>query len=135
MTSGGISTAWRPESKRATCFRSTKPEWHPPATSQTSPEATQAGAVVPLLGDPLQLASVESGGVLRDLAERTDAPFLSKIHRFKTVGEAAASLQLRDGDESALTWYQKEDRIREAMKHELPNKVFAAYVADVEEER
>ncbi|MDJ0434674.1 MULTISPECIES: MobF family relaxase [Rhodococcus erythropolis group] len=97
--------------------------------------ATQAGAVVRLLGDPLQLASVESGGVLRDLAERTDAPFLSKIHRFKTVGEAAASLQLRDGDESALAWYQKEDRIREAMKHELPDKVFEAYVADVEEEK
>lgn len=94
--------------------------------------ATEAGAVVRLLGDPQQLASVESGGVLRDLAERTNAPFLSKVHRFKTEGEAAVSLQLRDGDESALAWYQEENRVREAMKHELPDKVFAAYVADVE---
>lgn len=97
--------------------------------------AVDAGAVVRLLGDPQQLASVESGGVLRDLAERTDAPFLRQVHRFVTDGEAEASLKLRTGDEAALGWYLENERVREAMRHELPDLVFAAYVADVEAEK
>ncbi|MGW4336613.1 MobF family relaxase [Rhodococcus koreensis] len=96
--------------------------------------AADTGAVVRLLGDHQQLASVESGGVLRDLAERTFAPFLSKIHRFRTEGEAAASLRLRDGDESAIEWYKENRRIKSAMTHELADKVFDAYVADVEDD-
>lgn len=97
--------------------------------------AAHAGAVVRLLGDPQQLASVEAGGVLRDLADRTNAPFLEKVHRFATEGEAEASLLLRSGDESALEWYQHEGRIREGMAHELADMVFSAYVADVEAEK
>ncbi|NGP05757.1 relaxase domain-containing protein [Rhodococcus sp. 14C212] len=94
--------------------------------------ATDAGAVVRLLGDPQQLASVEAGGVLRDLAERTGAPFLERVHRFATDGEADASLLLRSGDAQALDWYSENDRIREGMAHELADMVFDAYVADVE---
>lgn len=94
--------------------------------------ATETGAVVRLLGDPQQLASVEAGGVLRDLAERTDAPFLKKVHRFATEGEAEASLLLRSGNDKALDWYESHGRIDDAMKHELPDRVFAAYVADIE---
>ncbi|WP_404316542.1 MobF family relaxase [Prescottella equi] len=97
--------------------------------------ATDAGAVVRLLGDPQQLASVEAGGVLRDLAERTDAPFLEQVHRFKTEGEAAASLLLRSGADNALDWYQAQDRIRDGMRHELPDLVFDAYIADVEADK
>ncbi|UTM39815.1 relaxase domain-containing protein (plasmid) [Rhodococcus pyridinivorans] len=94
--------------------------------------ATEAGAVVRLLGDPQQLASVEAGGVLRDLADRTNAPFLRKVHRFATVGEAEASLHLREGDVTVLEWYEQNDRIRQGMAHELADLVFDAYVADVE---
>ncbi|WP_137726569.1 MobF family relaxase [Prescottella subtropica] len=94
--------------------------------------AIDAGAVVRLLGDPQQLASVEAGGVLRDLAERTNAPFLEQVHRFKTDGEAAASLLLRSGAENALDWYVAQDRVRDGMRHELADLVFDAYVADVE---
>lgn len=97
--------------------------------------ATEAGAVVRLLGDPQQLASVEAGGVLRDLAERTDAPFLEQVHRFKTEGEAEASLLLRSGAGNALDWYERRDRIRDGMRHELPDMVFDAYVADVEADK
>ncbi|MHC3370841.1 MobF family relaxase (plasmid) [Rhodococcus aetherivorans] len=94
--------------------------------------ATDAGAVVRLLGDPQQLASVEAGGVLRALADRTNAPFLRKVHRFATGGEAEASLRLRKGDVTVLEWYDSNDRIRQGMAHELADLVFAAYVADVE---
>ncbi|NGP26692.1 MobF family relaxase [Rhodococcus aetherivorans] len=94
--------------------------------------AVEAGAVVRLLGDPQQLASVEAGGVLRDLADLTGAPFLEKVHRFTTPGEAEASLLLRSGNAEALDWYAENDRIREGMAHELTGMVFDAYVADVE---
>ncbi|KXF84377.1 conjugal transfer protein TraA [Rhodococcus ruber Chol-4] len=94
--------------------------------------AVETGAVVRLLGDPQQLASVEAGGVLRDLADLTGAPFLEKVHRFTTDGEAEASLRLRSGDASVLSWYAGNDRIREGMAHELPDLVFDAYVRDVE---
>ncbi|MFD4427285.1 MobF family relaxase, partial [Rhodococcus sp. NPDC058481] len=97
--------------------------------------AHDSGAVVRLLGDHQQLASVESGGILRDLAERTLAPFLREVHRFKTPGEAPASLKLRSGDSNVLDWYDHNERIREAMKHDLPDVVFDAYVADVEAEK
>lgn len=97
--------------------------------------AAAAGAVVRLLGDPQQLASVEAGGVLRDLAERTDAPFLEQVHRFTTAGEDAASLLLRSGAANALDWYERHDRIREGMRHELADKVFDAYVADIEDDK
>ncbi|MGW4480960.1 MobF family relaxase [Rhodococcus triatomae] len=94
--------------------------------------AADVGAVVRLLGDPQQLAAVESSGVLRDLAERTRAPFLAQVHRFSTEGEATATLRLRDGAAGALDWYDRHGRIREGMRHELPDLVFDAYLADVE---
>jgi len=94
--------------------------------------AVETGAVVRLLGDPQQLASVEAGGVLRDLADLTGAPFLEQVHRFTTDGEAEASLKLRSGDASVLSWYADNARIREGMAHELPDLVFDAYVRDVE---
>ena len=93
--------------------------------------ALDHGAVVRLLGDHQQLASVESGGVLRDLAERTDAPFLREVHRFKNPEEAEITLSLRDGDADVLAWYEDNNRIKQAMKHELVDEVFADYVADI----
>ena len=93
--------------------------------------AAREGAVVRLLGDPQQLPSVESSGILRDLAERTQAPMLSTVHRFTTDGEAEASLRLRTGESEVLDWYAEHHRIREAMKHQLPELVFDAYTADI----
>src|SRR5690606_8290464 len=55
-----------------------------------------------------------------------------KVHRFATDGEADASLLLRNGAVDALDWYERNDRIREGMAHELADMVFDAYVADVE---
>lgn len=93
------------------------------------------GAVVRLLGDHQQLASVESGGVLRDLAERTKAPFLREVHRFVNLEEAETTLALREGEVEVLAWYDENRRIKEAMKHELVDEVFADYVADIAEDR
>lgn len=54
-------------------------------------DARRAGALVRLVGDPGQLASVESGGALRLLAAMVDVVELESVHRFRLQGEAAAS--------------------------------------------
>ncbi len=96
--------------------------------------ATEAGAVVRLLGDPQQLASVEAGGVLRDLPNEP-TPRSSNRSPVQDRGEAEASLLLRSGAGNALDWYERRDRIRDGMRHELPDMVFDAYVADVEADK
>ncbi|MFD6401131.1 MobF family relaxase [Nocardia sp. NPDC060249] len=93
--------------------------------------AESSGAVVRLLGDPQQLAAVESSGVLRDLAELTNAPFLSRVHRFVNPEEAQISLALRAGSADVVDWYADNDRIKSAMKHQLPEQLFADYAADI----
>ncbi|MFE0063083.1 MobF family relaxase [Streptomyces sp. NPDC059003] len=99
-------------------------------------DARAAGAHVRLLGDPAQLAAVEAGGALRLLAREVGAVELSTLHRFRTEGEAAASLAVRDGPaEDAFTWYLDRQRLvggsREAMLH----AVFAAWQHDTERGR
>lgn len=95
-------------------------------------DAREAGAHVRLLGDPAQLAAIEAGGALRLLAREVGAVELSTLHRFKTDGEAAATLALRDGPpEDAFAWHLANKRLlggdREAMLH----AVFAAWQHDV----
>ena len=67
--------------------------------------AKAAGASVRLLGDPAQLASVEAGGALRLLEAEVGAAHLDELHRFVDPAEAAATLQLRAGDPTALSFY------------------------------
>ena len=72
---------------------------------------TGRGGTVRLIGDDQQLASVASGGVLRDLAERHGAVTLSQVMRFRDPAEGAASLALRAGDGSALGYYLDKARM------------------------
>lgn len=74
--------------------------------------AEQAGARVVLVGDPRQLAAVESGGALSLLTDgRAETYTLGEVRRFTHDWEAAASLRLRDGDAEALTEYDRHGRI------------------------
>ncbi len=73
--------------------------------------ARERGAVVRLLGDPAQLASVEAGGALRLLAHDTGAVELTDLHRFTDPDEAAATIGLREGRPDALDFYTGHDRI------------------------
>ena len=81
--------------------------------------AAEHGATVRLLGDHRQLGAVESGGALRLLVNEVGATELTTLHRFRQPREAEATLKLRDGDASALEFYQQHSRIvggsREAM--------------------
>ncbi|WP_326581871.1 relaxase domain-containing protein (plasmid) [Actinacidiphila glaucinigra] len=95
-------------------------------------EATAAGAVVRLLGDPHQLAAIESGGALRLIAGAGGAVELDRLHRFRTPGEADASLALRDSKHpaEAFTWYRDRGRVTAGPGQLMHQAVFEAWAAD-----
>ncbi|WP_380169792.1 MobF family relaxase [Jannaschia sp. R86511] len=92
--------------------------------------AERRGAVVRLLGDPQQLAAVESGGALRLLDQEVGAARLSQVHRFLDPAEAAASLQLRDGNPAALDHYESAGRVHGGSLDACLDAVFEAWSAD-----
>ena len=73
--------------------------------------AEQAGAVVRLLGDDQQFGAIEAGGVLRHLDHEVGAVRLHQVVRFSDPAEAAATLQVRDGNKTAVDFYVNNRRI------------------------
>ncbi|WP_371801583.1 relaxase domain-containing protein (plasmid) [Streptomyces sp. NBC_01732] len=97
-------------------------------------EAQAAGALVRLIGDPFQLSAVESGGALRLLANTVHVVELESLHRFRTVGEGAASLALRSGEpEDAWTWYLDNNRVVAGTREQMLHAIFADWQADIEQ--
>lgn len=92
--------------------------------------ALQRGASVRLVGDNQQLASVQAGGVLRDLATEVGAVSLSELMRFADPAEAAATLAVRDGEHSALGFYLDRQRVHVADTGALVREVVEAWIAD-----
>jgi len=95
--------------------------------------ARERGAAVRLLGDPQQLAAVESGGLLRDVAEQTGAPELREIHRFSDASEAEATLRLREGDRSVTDWYTGRGRVSTGLSVGLVEDVLSEHLSDLED--
>lgn len=91
-----------------------------------------AGAVVRLLGDDQQLAAVEAGGVIRHLAAEAGAVRMAQVVRFTDPDEAAATLQVRDGDPKAIDFYLNHHRITPATAETAPDAAYAAWLADVQ---
>ncbi|MFF4598126.1 MobF family relaxase [Amycolatopsis sp. NPDC001319] len=71
----------------------------------------QAGAKLLLTGDHRQLAAVGAGGGMQLMAEAGAAYELTEVRRFAAEWERAASLRLREGDETVLGEYHKYGRI------------------------
>ncbi|MFJ9580890.1 MobF family relaxase [Streptomyces sp. NPDC101191] len=96
-------------------------------------DASAAGAVVRLLGDPHQLAAVEAGGALRLIARAGGAIELDQLHRFRVPGEADASLVLRDSDDNraAFTWYRNKGRVVGGNYEAMCDAVFTAWAKDL----
>jgi len=88
------------------------------------------GATIRLLGDPAQLAAVESGGALRLIEQRVGASYLDQVHRFIDTDEAAASLLLRDGASAALDFYVTADRTRGGIRQSMLEEIYVAWAAD-----
>ncbi|MDJ0396180.1 MobF family relaxase [Rhodococcus sp. G-MC3] len=94
--------------------------------------AARHGAIIRLLGDPQQLAAVDTGGALRLIARTSSAPELVDVHRFQNKEEADISLRLREGDTSVAAWYAAKDRVQHGMADDLAEKVFTAWSADAD---
>ena len=66
---------------------------------------------VVLVGDPYQLQAVGRGGLFNELCRTGRVHQLTTIHRFVNSWEAAASLQLRQGDSTVFDIYEEHGRI------------------------
>ena len=64
-----------------------------------------------LVGDQRQLQAVGRGGMFHELCQSGVVHELEHIHRFREPWEAAASLQLRHGDQRALDAYIEYGRV------------------------
>jgi hypothetical protein len=95
--------------------------------------ANQAGAKVLLVGDFAQLSSVEAGGAFSLLVkDRADlVPELTDVRRFRAGWEAAASVELRLGNERAIDAYAAHGRIAGGDRNDLLDAIYAAWKTDV----
>jgi len=82
-----------------------------PSLARLTTLATDRGWRVALIGDPHQLQAVGRGGLFHELCATGRAHELQRIHRFAAEWEAAASLQLRDGDPRGWDAYIEHGRV------------------------
>ncbi|WP_163690302.1 MobF family relaxase [Mycolicibacterium gadium] len=94
-------------------------------------DALRRGASVRLVGDDGQLSSISAGGVLRDIAEATDALTLSEVVRFKSPAEAAAGLALHDADPAGIGFYIDHHRIHVGTEETAADMAYQAWRADL----
>ncbi|MCV7372066.1 relaxase domain-containing protein [Mycolicibacterium arabiense] len=94
-------------------------------------DALSKGASVRLVGDDGQLSSISAGGVLRDIAEATDALTLSEVVRFKSPAEAAAGLALHDADPAGIGFYIDRHRIHVGTDETAADMAYEAWRADL----
>ena len=93
--------------------------------------AATVGAKVLVVGDPAQLASVDAGGALQLLArDRDDVAYLTDVRRFTQPWEAAATLQLRDGNPTVLDTYSQHDRLHDGDTEQMLNTAYTAWQTD-----
>ncbi|WP_431638894.1 MobF family relaxase [Corynebacterium ulcerans] len=95
--------------------------------------AEESGALIRLIGDPYQLDAVGSGGLFRTLCRYTDAAELTDVMRFsmgKDSDQAAASLQVRKGQTSALAFYSGRGWLAEGSRTAMLTNAVDAYLAD-----
>jgi len=102
-----------------------------PALGRLLTLAEASGALVRLLGDPMQLSAVEAGGALRLLAHSGRAEHLDRVHRFTDPAEARATLGLRRGHPSALGFYEANDRVSDGSREAMVEEVYDAWRRDL----
>jgi conjugative relaxase-like TrwC/TraI family protein len=70
--------------------------------------ADEAGCKIALMGDPKQIGSVDTGGLLADIAERTNTYELTRNYRFDDERQRIAAELVRDGQtDRAIGMYRK----------------------------
>jgi conjugative relaxase-like TrwC/TraI family protein len=89
------------------------------------------GAKILLVGDPAQLSPVAAGGAFRLLVtDRTDAPQLTDVRRFRHEWERTASLALRDGRPPAADPYFAHGRVYDGDRDTMLETLYQAWRAD-----
>ena len=93
--------------------------------------AQEAGAIVRLIGDPKQLAAVESGGLFADLANTPGTPELREVMRMGADTEQAeATLELREGNTDALHLYSQRGWVHGGLREQMLTDAVQAFIAD-----
>lgn len=111
-----------------------------PNLSALVDRAETDGAVLRGIGDPRQLSAIGSGGALRLLEHEAGAVHLEDVHRFRTDGEAAASLALREPaqqgqKDTPFAWYQDQGRISAGPEERSIAELFNAWSVDTDQGR
>lgn len=105
-----------------------------PKLAEVIGHAQRAGAVVRGIGDDRQLGAIGSGGALRLVTREVGARHLDQVHRFRTPGEDAASLTLREppatGADTPWAWYQEQGRIVAGDTEVMTSRALAGWAAD-----
>ena len=98
--------------------------------------AARHGAVVRAIGDDRQLGAIGSGGALRLLDNQVGATRLEAVHRFRTEGEAAASLALREppaaGADTPWAWYMDNRRVVAGDTEAMTDTALRAWITDTQ---
>ncbi|WP_187702167.1 MobF family relaxase [Dietzia sp. CQ4] len=93
--------------------------------------AAASGAILRLIGDPKQLAAVETGGLFADLTRTPGTPQLREVMRMGADTEQAeATLGLRDGDAGALALYNGRGWITGGHREQMLTEAAQAFLAD-----
>ncbi|WP_063129869.1 MobF family relaxase [Nocardia fusca] len=90
------------------------------------------GATIRCIGDDRQLPAIEAGGADIDMHNAAPENTLTLTHvvRFASAGEATGSVQLRDGDPSALAWYLDHGRIHGGHTGSTHDDAYTAWIDD-----
>lgn len=93
--------------------------------------AEEAGAKVLLVGDYVQLQSVDAGGAFSLLIhDRDDAPELVDVHRFTHAWEKTASPELRHGRTPVIDTYLAHERIHDGDAEAMTDAAYTAWRRD-----
>ena len=96
----------------------------------------RAGAKLLLVGDNKQLGAIGASGMFATIVERTDAPMLCTVRRFRDEQgrlrqwECAASLGLRNRDLDAVAEYERRGRIHCGSLSQMQESSYLAWLTD-----
>jgi len=94
--------------------------------------AGRARTKVLLVGDWAQLSAVSAGGAFRLVAtDRSDAPQLHDVRRFRHDWEGAATLRVRAGEAAVVGEYVDRGRVASGDREAMLDALFAAWRDDV----
>jgi conjugative relaxase-like TrwC/TraI family protein len=96
--------------------------------------ALDHGADVRMIGDDKQLAAVEAGGAIRLIAHDVGAIRFNQVVRFKghdRTEQAAASLQIRNGNPDGLDYYLSSGRVKDGSIDTMRDAALHAWRADL----